>query len=236
MSNRLSDLLASRPYLIADGATGTNLFAAGLATGEAPDLWVEQRPDEVIKLHRSFIDAGSDVVLSNSFGGTRYRLKLHGADGRVQEINRRAAELAREAADRAGRPVVVAGSMGPTGELIEPLGQLSFEACIEAYAEQAAGLAAGGADILWLETLSSPEELKAAALGASSAGPARHRHPQLRHQRPHHDGHHARGRAGAVPRHPAAARRVRRQLRRRARRSSPPPSSASPRTCGRARS
>jgi 5-methyltetrahydrofolate--homocysteine methyltransferase len=170
MSNRLADLLASRPYLIADGATGTNLFAAGLATGEAPDLWVEQRPDEVIKLHRSFIDAGSDVILSNSFGGTRYRLKLHGADGRVQELNRRAAELAREAADRAGRPVVVAGSMGPTGELIEPLGQLSFEACVEAYAEQAAGLAAGGADILWLETLSSPEELKAAALGASSAG------------------------------------------------------------------
>jgi methionine synthase I (cobalamin-dependent) len=170
MPNRFLDLLASRPYLIADGATGTNLFAAGLETGEAPDLWVEQRPDEVLKLHRSFIDAGSDVILTNSFGGTRYRLKLHGAEGRVQELNRRAAELAREAADKAGRPVVVAGSMGPTGELIEPLGQLSFEACIEAYAEQAAGLAAGGADILWLETLSSPEELKAAALGASSAG------------------------------------------------------------------
>jgi 5-methyltetrahydrofolate--homocysteine methyltransferase len=170
MPNRFLDLLASRPYLIADGATGTNLFAAGLETGEAPDLWVEQRPDEVLKLHRSFIDAGSDVILTNSFGGTRYRLKLHGAEGRVHELNRRAAELAREAADTAGRPVVVAGSMGPTGELIEPLGQLSFEACIEAYAEQAAGLAAGGADILWLETLSSPEELKAAALGASSAG------------------------------------------------------------------
>jgi 5-methyltetrahydrofolate--homocysteine methyltransferase len=170
MSNRFLDLLSSRPYLLADGATGTNLFAAGLATGEAPDLWVEQRPDEVMKLHRSFIDAGSDIILTNSFGGTRYRLKLHGADNRVKDINRRAAELAREAADTAGRPVAVAGSMGPTGELIEPLGQLSFEACIEAYAEQAEGLAAGGADILWLETLSSPEELKAAALGAANAG------------------------------------------------------------------
>jgi 5-methyltetrahydrofolate--homocysteine methyltransferase len=170
MPNRFLDLLASRPYLVADGATGTNLFAAGLATGEAPDLWVEQRPEEVLKLHRSFIDAGSDVILSNSFGGTRYRLKLHGADGRVKELNRRAAELAREAADGAGRPVAVAGSMGPTGELIEPLGQLSFEACVDAYAEQAEGLAAGGVDVLWLETLSSPEELKAAALGASSAG------------------------------------------------------------------
>jgi methionine synthase I (cobalamin-dependent) len=170
MSNRLLDLLSSRPYLLADGATGTNLFAAGLATGEAPDLWVEQRPEEVVKLHRSFIEAGSDIILTNSFGGTSYRLKLHGADNRVKELNRRAAELAREAADTAGRPVAVAGSMGPTGELIEPLGQLSFEACIEAYAEQAEGLAAGGADILWLETLSSPEELKAAALGAANAG------------------------------------------------------------------
>jgi 5-methyltetrahydrofolate--homocysteine methyltransferase len=170
MSNRFLELLASRPYLLADGATGTNLFAAGLATGEAPDLWVEQRPDEVKKLHQSFIEAGSDLILTNSFGGTRYRLKLHGAEGRVKELNRHAAELARESADAAGRPVVVAGSMGPTGELIEPLGQLSFNACVDAYAEQAEGLAAGGADILWLETLSSPEELKAAALGASQAG------------------------------------------------------------------
>lgn len=170
MSNRFLDLLASRPYLLADGATGTNLFAAGLATGEAPDLWVEERPDEVLKLHQSFIAAGSDLILTNSFGGTRYRLKLHGAQDRVKELNRRAAALAREAADRAGRPVVVAGSMGPTGELIEPLGPLSFDACMEAFAEQAEGLAAGGADVLWLETLSSPEELKAAALGASTAG------------------------------------------------------------------
>ncbi len=170
MSNRFLDLLASRPYLLADGATGTNLFAAGLPTGEAPDLWVEQRPEEVLKLHRSFIEAGSDVILTNSFGGTRYRLKLHGAEGRVREVNRRAGELAREAAETAGRPVVVAGSMGPTGELIEPLGQLSIEACIDAYTEQAEGLAAGGVDILWLETLSSPEELKAAALGAAGAG------------------------------------------------------------------
>ncbi len=170
MSNRFFDLLATRPYLLADGATGTNLFAAGLPTGEAPDLWVEQRPDEVLKLHQSFIAAGSDLILTNSFGGTRYRLKLHGAETRVRELNRRAAELAREAAETAGRPVAIAGSMGPTGELIEPLGQLSFEACVDAYAEQAEGLAAGGVDVLWLETLSSPEELKAAALGAAGAG------------------------------------------------------------------
>ncbi len=170
MPNRFLDLLAARPYLLADGATGTNLFAAGLPTGEAPDLWVEQRPEEVLNLHRSFIAAGSDLILTDSFGGNRYRLKLHGAEGRVKELNRRAAELAREAADSAARPVIVAGSMGPTGELIEPLGPLSLEACREAFAEQAEGLAAGGADVLWLETMSSPEELRSAAEGAATVG------------------------------------------------------------------
>ena len=91
------------------------------------------------KLHQSFIEAGSDLILTNTFGGTRYRLKLHGAEGRVKELNRRAAELAREEADSAGRPGVVAGSMGPTGELIEPLGQLSFNACTAAYAPTFSG-------------------------------------------------------------------------------------------------
>ena len=123
MSNRFLDLLATRPYLLADGATGTNLFAAGLATGEAPDLWVEQRPEEVKKLHQSFIDAGSDLILTNSFGGTRYRLKLHGAEGRVKR-----AQPTRPPNWRAKPPMPRSGGwslaapMGPTGELIEPLG------------------------------------------------------------------------------------------------------------------
>src|SRR5262249_33024788 len=136
MANRLLDLLAVRRYLLADGATGTNLFEAGLQTGEAPDLWIEERPEEVLKLHRSMIDAGSDLILTDTLGGTRYRLKLHGAQERVKSLNRRGGELAREAAEAAGRPIIVAGSMGPTGELIEPLGALSFEACRDAYAEQ----------------------------------------------------------------------------------------------------
>jgi len=170
MSDLLQRLLAERPFLLADGATGTNLFAAGLETGEAPELWNEINPEGIVALHQSFVDAGADIILTNTFGGTVQRLKLHKADGRMAAINRRAAELARGVADRAGRPVVVAGSMGPTGELIEPLGALSMEACHAAYADQAKALAAGGADVLWIETLSSREELTAAVAGAGEAG------------------------------------------------------------------
>src|SRR5512134_622939 len=100
---KLQDLLAERPWLLADGATGTNLFAMGLESGEAPELWNISAPDKIRALHRSFIDAGSDLILTNSFGGSRYRLKLHEAQGRVRELNGAAARIARECADAAGR-------------------------------------------------------------------------------------------------------------------------------------
>jgi 5-methyltetrahydrofolate--homocysteine methyltransferase len=116
-------LLATGRPLLADGATGTNLFAMGLASGESPELWSETHRDKILSLHRSFVDAGADIILTNSFGGNRRRLALHGLDGRVGELNRRAAEIAREAADRAGRAVAVAGSVGPTGDLLAPLGR-----------------------------------------------------------------------------------------------------------------
>ena len=170
MTNRFLALLAERPYLLADGATGTNLFDAGLQTGDAPELWNEQHPEGILKLHRDMIAAGADLILTNSFGGTRHRLKLHNEQDRVAPINERAARIAREAADAAGRPIIVAGSMGPTGELIEPLGQLSMTACAEAFEEQAKALAAGGVDVLWIETMSSPEELAAAVEGAGRIG------------------------------------------------------------------
>ncbi len=114
--------------------------------------------------------AGSDIFLTNSFGGNASRLKLHDAAGRAFELNRIAAEIGREVADRAGRPVVVAGSMGPTGEILEPVGALSIEAAAEMFEEQARGLMAGGADVLWVETISAPEEYRAAALGIARAG------------------------------------------------------------------
>ena len=160
------DLLAARPWLLADGATGTNLFAMGLQSGDAPELWNTEHPDRVRALHRRFIEAGADIVLTNSFGGNAHRLKLHNGQDRVRELNMAAARLARTEADAVARPVIVAGSMGPTGEIFEPVGTLSHEAGVAAFAEQAAALAEGGADVLWIETISSEEEFRAALEGA----------------------------------------------------------------------
>lgn len=166
----LSRLLGERDWLLADGATGTTLFGMGLASGEAPELWNEAEPDNIRALYTGAVAAGSDLFLTNSFGGTAARLKLHDADKRVGTINRVAAELAREVADAASRPVVVAGSMGPTGELLAPVGTLSVEAAAEMFEEQARGLIAGGVDVLWVETISAPEELRAAALAVERTG------------------------------------------------------------------
>jgi 5-methyltetrahydrofolate--homocysteine methyltransferase len=170
VTNKLEQLLAERPYLLADGATGTNLFAMGLETGDAPELWNLEQPDKIARQYRSFIEAGADIVLTNSFGGTRYRLQLHDAQDRVAEINQAAARIARECIADYPRPVVIAGSMGPTGEILAPLGELSAEGATSAFAEQAAALAQGGVDVLWIETMSSKEELVAALDGAATAG------------------------------------------------------------------
>lgn len=166
----LSDLLAERGVLLADGATGTNFFDRGLTSGDAPELWNVQTGERVAELHREFIEAGSDIILTNSFGANRRRLRLHGAEGNVHEINRRAAEIARWTVERSGRRVVVAGSVGPTGDLFEPLGELTYDDAVEAFAEQAEGLKAGGADILWIETMSAADEVRAAADGAARCG------------------------------------------------------------------
>lgn len=165
--SKLAALLDSGKVLLADGATGTNLFAMGLGSGDAPELWNLEHPDRVSKLHQGFVDAGSDIILTNTFGANARRLVLHGLEHRVREINRVAAQLARAVADAAGRTVVVAGSVGPTGELFEPLGALTEAVAIEVFAEQIAGLAEGGADVAWIETMSSLEEIRAAALAAA---------------------------------------------------------------------
>ncbi len=170
MSDRLARLLLTRPYLLADGATGTNYFDMGLQAGDAPELWNVEHPERVAALHRRMIEAGADIILTNSFGGTRYRLKLHKAEARAIELNRAAARIARQVADEMGatlrRDIVVAGSMGPTGELFEPLGPLTVDDGSIAFAEQAQGLAEGGADLAWVETMSSKDELRAAVEGA----------------------------------------------------------------------
>jgi 5-methyltetrahydrofolate--homocysteine methyltransferase len=170
MNNPIDTLLAEKGVLLADGATGTNLFAMGLESGEAPELWNETHPERVRALHQGFIEAGADIILTNSFGGTRYRLKLHNAEDRVHELNRKAAELAREVTAGANRRVIVAGSVGPTGALLEPLGDLTYAGAVDAFAEQIAGLKDGGAEVAWIETMSAPEEIRAAAEAAIRVG------------------------------------------------------------------
>ncbi|MBW9062273.1 betaine--homocysteine S-methyltransferase [Rhizobium herbae] len=169
-ANPLSDLLNAKGVLLADGATGTSLFAMGLEAGEAPELWNEARPENITKLHQDFVDAGADIILTNSFGGTRHRLKLHHAQDRVHELNRRAAEIARAVADKAPRKVITAGSVGPTGELLVPLGAMTYEDAVDAFVEQIEGLKAGGAEVAWIETMSSPDEIRAAAEAAVKVG------------------------------------------------------------------
>jgi 5-methyltetrahydrofolate--homocysteine methyltransferase len=170
MTDPLSRLLAERPWLMADGATGTTLFGRGLAAGDPPELWNLERPDDIRALYRGWVEAGSDIFLTNTFGGTAARLKLHGAERRVREINRAGAALGREIADAAGRPVVFAASIGPTGEIFEPMGPLTHAAAVEMFHEQAESLKEGGADVLWVETISAPEEYRAAAEAARLAG------------------------------------------------------------------
>ncbi len=170
MTNTLTRLLKTRDWLLADGATGTNLFNMGLSSGEPPELWNVDHPDRIAKLYGFAVAAGSDLFLTNSFGGNASRLKLHNAQNRVRELNRVAAEIGREVADKAGRPVAVCGSIGPTGDIFAPMGTLTHELAVEIFHEQAEGLKEGGADVLWVETISAPEEFKAAAEAARLAG------------------------------------------------------------------
>jgi 5-methyltetrahydrofolate--homocysteine methyltransferase len=148
--------------LVSDGATGTNLQAAGLPLGVPPEDWVFDAPEKILALHRSFIEAGSDIVLTCTFGGTRLRMRDSQYADRAPELNRRAAELARQAA---GDNHWVAGSMGPTGALMEPLGELTHDEAVNAYAEQAKALTDGGVDFLLLETFFALEEATAAIEG-----------------------------------------------------------------------
>ena len=164
--NRFEKLLGEKSTLLTDGATGTSFFAMGLQSGDAPELWNIDYPERVSRHYQAFIDAGSDLILTNSFGGTRYRLQLHKAEHRVAELNIAAASLLREVASKSDREIIVAGSMGPTGEILAPLGDLQAADAVAAFAEQALALQQGGADVIWIETMSSQEEVEYAVQGA----------------------------------------------------------------------
>jgi len=166
----LSRLLSERPYLLADGATGTNLFNMGLESGEPPEFWNIDEIEKIRTLYRGPVEAGSDLILTNTFGGNASRLKLHNAQSRVRELNRAGAEIAREVVDASGRKVIVAGSVGPTGDIMIPMGTLTHASAVEMFHEQAEGLKEGGADVLWVETISASEEFRAFAEAADLAG------------------------------------------------------------------
>ncbi len=166
--DKLNTLLQSGKPILLDGAMGTMLMDAGLEAGDSPEEWNVLHPDAVRGIHREYIQAGSRIILTNTFGGTSVRMETHGLQDRVIELNKKAAENARAEADSAPHPVLVAGSMGPTGQLLEPLGTLRVSEAEKSFADQAAGLAEGGVDLFWVETMSDLSEVKAAVAGIRS--------------------------------------------------------------------
>jgi 5-methyltetrahydrofolate--homocysteine methyltransferase len=166
MANSFTERLNAGEVLVADGATGTNLQAMGLPPGTTPEEWVFDQPDRIRALQRSFVEAGSDLILTCTFGGTRIRLKESRYADRVAELNRRAVELAREAA---GGHALLGGSMGPLGSLLKPFGPIEYAEAVAAYAEQARALSESGVDVLVLETHFALEEAQAAVDGARQA-------------------------------------------------------------------
>jgi len=169
MPQELSQWIEQQPWIMLDGAMGSLLIAAGIPQGTASELWNAERPDAIAAIYQAYVDAGAQIFLTNSFGGSRFRLEKHGLQERVSELNRAAAEIARPVAAAAGRTIFVAGSMGPSGELMEPLGTLTPEAAREGFAAQASALVEGGVDMLWVETMSDLAEVKAALEGIRSA-------------------------------------------------------------------
>jgi 5-methyltetrahydrofolate--homocysteine methyltransferase len=162
-------LLQQPGPLLADGAMGTMLMQSGLQFGDPPELWNVFYPDRVRAVHRGYIDAGAQVILTNTFGGSGFRLAMHNLEDRVDELNRTGAIMLRAEVDLSGREVVVAGDIGPSGQILAPLGTLDYAEAVDGFAEQAAALVAGRVDVIWIETMSALEEMEAAIEGVRRA-------------------------------------------------------------------
>lgn len=167
----LRERVEAGELLLADGATGTQLQARGLRVGAPGEEWNLSHPEEVADLARSYAAAGSDLVYTNTFGGNRIRLRRYDLAHRVAEINRQAVALARQGVAAAGREVLVVASIGPTGELLEPWGDLKAEEALGAFREQVEALAEAGVDGLVLETFSALEEIALALQAAQEVAP-----------------------------------------------------------------
>ena len=164
-AERWRNVLSPPGTILADGAMGTMLFSAGLQFGDPPEVWTLTQSEVIRRVHRGYLDAGARILLTNTFGGNRRRLALTGHERRVAEFNRTAAILLRAEVDAAGGTALVAGDIGPTGEIMAPLGTLDPGEAVDAFAEQAAALIAGGVDVLWIETMSDLAEIHAAIRG-----------------------------------------------------------------------
>ena len=162
----IQSILEKSGYVITDGAMGTVLFSSGLDQGDPPELWNVDHPDRVAAVHQAYYDAGAQVMLTNTFGGNRYRLMLHNAQDRVAEVNQAAAEILREVVSKNDNQAVVAGDIGPSGQVLTPYGELSFQEAKEGFAQQAEALISAGVDVIWIETMSDLEEVRAAIEGA----------------------------------------------------------------------
>jgi 5-methyltetrahydrofolate--homocysteine methyltransferase len=171
MINKWQTLLEDNPVILADGAMGTMLFEVGLQFGDPPEVWNVAHPDIVRAIQRAYLQAGAQILLTNTFGGNRFRLGMHNLQNRVAELNRTAALILRAEVEAAGNTALVAGDIGPSGEILAPLGTLEYDQAVEGFAEQADALVAGGADILWIETMSDLEEVRAALEGARRVAP-----------------------------------------------------------------
>ncbi len=171
MKTTLNDLLASGDPIITDGAMGTMLFKMGLEHGGAPELWNVEQPDKIASIHQAYVDAGSQIILTNTFGCNSLRLDLHKLSDRAAEFNKAAAKVAREVADNASHGVVVAGDMGPTGSILLPYGDMEFDTAVEVFEEQARALIEGGVDVIWIETMSDLEEVRAAVEAVRKVDP-----------------------------------------------------------------
>ena len=171
-SQKFRDLLADGAPIMADGAMGTMLFANGLQFGDPPEVWNLTQPEVIRRIQRGYLDAGSQIIMTNTFGGNRLRLGLHGLSERVDDLNRTAAILARAEVTAAGGNALVAGDIGPSGEIVAPLGTLDYEIAVDVFREQAASLIAGGVDLIWIETMSDLNEIKAAIEGVRRVSPS----------------------------------------------------------------
>ncbi len=165
------ELVRDSAPVVADGAMGTMLMANGLEFGDPPEIWNLEHPEIIRRVQRAYADAGAQILLTNTFGGNRLRLELHGREDRVDQLNRTAAVLSRVEANAADHPVIVAGDIGPTGQIMAAIGgTLTPEIAREVFAEQAKALA-GGVDVFWVETMSDLGEAVAAIQGAKDVSP-----------------------------------------------------------------